>query len=232
MKKLAIFVEGNTELLFVDTLLNEIVGEHNILIEHRRIRGGKTTRRTMRLIDAISADTGQDYFVLLLDCGGDRLVKDRILEEHENLTKKDYTKIIGIRDVRPEFTRADIPKLESGLRKYIKTSLIPVEFVLSVMEIEAWFLAEFHHYPKIDPAITVAAIRANLGFDPEQDDMSQRSAPADDLDACYGIARKTYTKEDSGVTVAALDYPFLYLELPNKIPYLKTLIDGIDSFLA
>ena len=231
MHKLAIFVEGYTELLFVDALLNEIAGAHNIRVEQRRIRGGNNTRRTMRLLRAASRDTGQNYFVLIADCGGDKLVKTRIMEEHENLTRSNYTKIIGMRDVRPEFTYADIPRMEAGLAKYIRTSLIPVEFVLCVMEIEAWFLAEFSHFAEIDPAITVPAIIHALGFDPEHDDMTQRPMPADDLNACYMIAGKTYTK-GSAITVTALDFPFLYLELPKRITHLRKLVDGIDAFLA
>ncbi|OWK45365.1 hypothetical protein FRUB_01696 [Fimbriiglobus ruber] len=50
--------------------------------------------------------------MLIVDCGGDHQVKSRILEEHENLTKTSYQKIVGIRDVRPDFTSADIPRLE------------------------------------------------------------------------------------------------------------------------
>jgi hypothetical protein len=66
-------------------------------------------------------------------------------------------------------------------RTFIRTSLIPVDFVLAVMEIEAWFLAETTHYARIDPAITMAAIKSTLGFDPENDDLQRRPSPAEDL---------------------------------------------------
>ena len=104
MNRLAIFVEGYTEVLFVYKLIEEIAPRNNVRIEHREIRGGKRVRRTMRRVTAASPDTGQEYFVLIIDCGGDSLVKTRILEEHENLTRKGYSRIIGIRDVRPAFT--------------------------------------------------------------------------------------------------------------------------------
>ena len=118
---------------------------------------------------------------MIVDCGGDDLVKSRIMEEHEHLSKSGYSKIIGLRDVRPDFTYAEIPRLEAGLPKFIKTAFIPVEFYLAIMEIEAWFLAEVNHYLRIDAAITVAAIVARLGFNPETDDLEMRIAPADDL---------------------------------------------------
>jgi hypothetical protein len=232
MNKLAVFVEGYTEVVFVEKLIEEIAGETNVLIERREIRGGGTKRRTFALVRAAKPDTGQRYFVMIIDCGGDHLVKERVLEEHRNLTNAGYSKIIALRDVRPDFTHADIPRLETGLRTYIKSSLIPVKFILAILEIEAWFLAESTHFPRIDPAITVAAIIATLAFDPEHDDMSARPTPADDLNRCYAIGGKTYEKHMAKDTVEALDYALVYLDLPPRIPYLARLIGGISLFLS
>ncbi len=232
MDRLAVFVEGYTEVVFVKKLFEEVAGKNNVLVEHWKIRGGSRTRRTMRLVEALKASTGQKYYVLIVDCGGDETVKTRIREEHENLTKKGYSRIIGIRDVAPTFTHADIPKLAASLPKYIKTSLIPVEFILAIMEIEAWFLAEATHYQRIDPAITVAAIKARLGFDPENDDMEQRLAPAEDLNKCYQIGGRTYLKHRAQDTVDALDYALIYVRFPAKFDYLGRLLRSIEAFLS
>jgi hypothetical protein len=230
--KLGVFVEGYTEVVFVERLIEEIAGKNNVLIEHREIRGGTNVRRTFARVRAIKPNTGQKYFVLIVDCGGDVLVKTRIREEHENLTRSGYVKIIGIRDVRPNFLRADIPRLERELPTYIRTSLIPVKFILAVMEIEAWFLAEATHFPKIDPAITVPAIRASLGFDPEVDDMEQRNTPADDLNDCYAIGGKQYVKGAAEDTVKALAFERVYLHLVDKFNYIYRLITSIEEFLV
>jgi hypothetical protein len=232
MRKLAIFAEGYTEAVFAEKLVQEIADENHVAIERREIRGGASTPRRLRLITARKEHPDQRYFVLVYDCGGDDLVKSRILEEHENLTKATYERIIGIRDVRPKYAYADIPKLEAWLPKYIKTKLIPVQFILGVMEIEAWFLAEHHHFPRIHASITVQAIAAALGFDPVNDDMALRAAPADDLNACYTLAGKTYEKGRADETVNALDYAHLYLDLRNKIPYLDRLARSLDDFLS
>ncbi|MCB9098895.1 MAG: hypothetical protein H6632_05090 [Anaerolineales bacterium] len=232
MNKLAIFVEGYTEVVFVERLIEEIAGKNRVSIEHREIRGGSTTRRSIKIIKAAKPHPRQEYYVLLFDCGGDEPVKTRILEEHDNLTKAGYSGLIGIRDVRPRFTYGDIPKLEVSLLKYIKTKLAPVTFILAIMEIEAWFLAETTHFPRIEPSITVTAIRARLGFDPENDDMEQRPYPSDDLNSCYAIGGKTYAKHQVKVTVDALDYAFIYTELRSKISYLDRLISVIDDFLT
>lgn len=232
MKKLAVFVEGYTELVFVEQLILEISGVHNIRVELQQIRGGTKVPRTIKIVKAAKPDTGQQYYVLLVDCGGDDQVKTRILEEHDNLTRKGYSTIIGMRDVRPKYSHSDIPRLEIGLRKYVKTSLIPVEFILSIMEIEAWFIAEFNHFEKIDPSITIQEIKDKLGFDPINDDLSERSNPADDLDAVYRLGGKCYEKHNTVATIKVLDYSFIYLDLQNKIGYLKRLTNVIEGFLA
>jgi hypothetical protein len=232
MHKLAIFVEGYTELQFVDRLLDEVAGANNVLIEHRTIRGGASARRTMQIIRAASPASGQQYYVLIFDCGSDEQVKTRILEEHDGLTRSNYSKIIGIRDVRPAASLAEVPRLAMGLRTRIKTSLIPVEFILAVMEIEAWFLAETTHFPRIHPAVTVSAIRTALGFDPEHDDLSRRPHPAADLDACYRLGGRRYIKGASNSTIAALDYALIYLQVRTRFPDLDALLTSIDHFLS
>ena len=126
----------------------------------------------------------------------------------------------------------EIPKLELGLRTRVKTKLIPVEFILSIMEIEAWFLAEVTHFPKIDPGITVAGIRAQLGFDPEIDNMEDRDQPNVDLNHCYQIGGKSYLKCNAKTTVNSLDYALIYMGLRHKFAYLGKLITNIDNFFT
>lgn len=231
MNRLAVFVEGYTEVLFIERLISEIAGANNVLIEFSKIRGGGRAPRSMSVVRAARRMTDERYYVLVVDCGGDALVKTRIQEEHARLTAKGYSKIIGMRDVRPNFTYTEIPKLEAGLKKYVKTSLIPVEFVLAVMEVEAWFLAEFSHFTRIDPAITVDAIRTKLAFDPVSDDMALRTNPTDDLRAAYMISGKDYKKGDAATTVAALDYEHIYFGLRQRIPHLQRLVTNIEEFL-
>ena len=234
MNKLAVFVEGYTEVVFVEKLIEEIAGEQNVLIEHREIRGGgarSSSRRTFAQVRAARPETGQNYYVLIIDCGGDHLVKTRILEEHENFDRGGYLKIIGLRDVRPDFTHVDIPRLRSELPHHIRTSLIPVEWVLAILEVEAWFLTEATHFPRIDPAITTAAIQATLGFNPETEPMDQRLTPADDLNNCYKIGGQVYQKGNAIATVNALDIAAVYFELSERILDLKNLCDSISLFL-
>ena len=128
--------------------------------------------------------------------------------------------------------KADVPKLRRGLKYGVKTSLVPVKFILSVMEIEAWFLAEHNHFPLVDSAITVGAIQAALGFNPESDDMSDRPQPTNDMMAAYGLGGKMYQKGAAKGTIDKLDYDYMYVVLRERIPELAELLTTIDGYLA
>ena len=233
MKRLAVFVEGQTEQLFAESLIREIAGQANIRFELRSIRGGAKARRQTRLLQSIPDDAGEEYYVLIVDCGGDETVVSRIREEYDNLVAQGYEAIIGIRDVYP-LLREDIPILARRIPLNVKTKPIRVVFVLAVMEVEAWFLAESTHFERIDPALTVALISASLGFDPSAEDMEQRPSPAGDLHEAYQLVGLAYSKRRANVqrTVGVLDYARLYLEMPTRYPSLETLVSALDRFLS
>ena len=126
---------------------------------------------------------------------------------------------------------AEISKLERGLRFRVPTSPVSVQFILSVMDIEAWFIAEHLHFDKIDPRITCDAIASTLGFDPRTDDISQRPRPADDLNACYAIGDKSYLKGSRDV-IGCLDFASIYLSVAKRFAYLHHLCRVIEDFLA
>lgn len=232
MRRLAIFVEGYTELLFADRIIQEIADKNKLVIEHRKIRGGRNVAKTYIDLQIPASTDGKTLYILIVDCGGDRVVSQRIREEQKYLTNAGYEKIIGLRDVYPDFKKTEIPKLRASANYGIKTSLVPVQIVFSVMEIEAWFLAEHNHFPLIDPAITVNAISNTLGFNPELDVMSDREAPADDMVAAYNIGGKAYVKGAAESTIAKLNYDYMYVDLKERVPDLAEFVDAIDAFVG
>lgn len=235
MRRLAIFVEGYTELLFVDRLIRELAQKKQIAIQQRQVRGGgrrNNTKKHYKEIQTPVLEGGELLYILIVDCGGDRLVAQRVREEHESLSKNGYEAIVGLRDVFPDFTKADIDKLRKGMRYQVKTNLIPVHFLLAIMEIEAWFLAEHNHFSLIDPAITVETINKKLGFNPRTDDMSDRFKPATDLNNAYMIGGKSYVKGNSKGTVDKLDYDYVYIFLREKIPDLDNFLRIVENFLT
>src|SRR5260370_37672834 len=63
MNKMAVFVEGYTEVVFIDKLIQEIADKNAVLIEWRQITGGTNCPRWNHQIRAAGPNTGQQHFV-------------------------------------------------------------------------------------------------------------------------------------------------------------------------
>jgi hypothetical protein len=128
MKKLAVFVEGQTEQLFIVRLIKEVAGENNVIIdEEKRISGQCFTS-----INAHQINDNAKYYVLVRDCAADNAVKTAIIDAAESITRGNYQKIIGVLDVFPK-TYTDIPKFKDGLNYRLPIINIPIIFILATM---------------------------------------------------------------------------------------------------
>lgn len=243
MKKIAFFVEGQTELFFLNKLLIEIAGIQRIHILLKKFKGiGRPTENIVPKSLALGIP-GIQHTVLIYDCAGDEGVKTRILEEYSGLTADGYTEIIGLRDLYP-LAITDLTKLTQRLNsglirggRIIEPPLPPnTSIITAVREIEDWFLLEYNHYSHIDTSLVLDATQiASLGFNPCVDDLTLRNnAAAADLKSVYQLVGKTYNKRKDRVerTVECLDYVNLYIEIRKKITDLNELIDKIDNFLT
>ncbi len=231
MKRLAIFVEGQTEQLFVTRLLREIAGENRIdIIQEKYISNYRG--RVVTAIDAVSTIDEKKYYVIIRDCGGDSFVKSDILDGYEKLCKKGYGGIIGLLDVYPK-PRAEIARYESGLKFGVPTKYIPISIHLAVMEIEAWFMGEASHFERIHPDLTRERIVSAFGFDPFWENMENREHPANDLNEIYKLVGFAYNKKKKNVqrTVNSIDCSKMYMDGKTKMKSLGNFIDEIDSFL-
>lgn len=241
MKKIAVFVEGQTEQIFVCRLFVEIAGYKNISILLKKFKGREQPSETVAPPQEISQDSSPRHEVLIYNCGGDESVKSRILEEKDGLFRNNYLEIVGIRDLYPLL---DFQKLYDRLHHGLVRSGIRIEpelpantrIIIAVHEIESWFLSEVEHFVHIDERLTKALIEeniVNLGFNPYLDDIILRLKPSEDLRNIYKIAGKTYSKKRNSVerTVECLDYASIYIGLSQSIRQLGELISKIDAFL-
>jgi hypothetical protein len=233
MNKMAIFAEGRTEVEFNKRLILELAAPRAVTIETKKILGGSTIKKYSQRIAVKQSCEGEQstHYFLIYNCANDAAVKNRMIEEYPYLSRAGYSKIICHRDAAPTATYADLEKFERQLSYGVRTRPIEVTFVLSVMEVESWFLAEHLHFPLIDPALTIDVIKNAMGFDPSLDDMQKRPAPAIDLATCYAIAGKKYDKQTSQTTIDALDCANIVLALVEKFPHLAKLCAEINKFL-
>jgi hypothetical protein len=150
--------------------------------------------------------------------------------------KNNYDTIIGIRDVYPK-TFSDIPLMRKNLYFGLRQKPIRTVMILSIMEVEAWFLAEYTHFPKINAALDLSRVSSYLGFDPSvaPAKVEDRAHPAGDLANIYRTAGESYDKKVPATmarTINSLDYIKICLELGGQIPSLIPLINEVNSFLA
>jgi hypothetical protein len=221
MKKLAIFVEGRTECVFVETLIGKLISEAKVQFAVFQTAGGsgKTPRR-IRVLRQTPPNPAQEFYVQIMESHNDERVGSDIRDRYDELVGRDFVGIIGIRDAYPEVTLAEIPKLRIGFKYRMKTKPVDPLLVLGVMEVEAWFLAEHTHFSRIHKGLTADRICATFGFDPRTDDMQGRACPHDDLNKIYKLEKRAYrkNKKQRSRTIDALDFESIYLGNRSQFP--------------
>lgn len=235
MKKLAIFTEGQTEQLFSEYLIRHIAGDKQLSITIKIASGGsRNNPRRLVEIEAESNPNGAKYFVLIVNCGNDSRVKSDIVEQHTSLASSGYEKIIGIRDVFPDATHEELPKLRTGLEKGLNGKSPKILFILGVMELEAWFLSEYKHFPLIHENITPERISKELKIDVINDVLSQRREPSRDLLDAYWLESINYDKSKAIVDqiLSVLNKENLKSHVSSKYDDLALFYQEIESFFS
>ena len=235
LKKIAIFVEGQTEQIFVSKLIKEIAGEKNISITEQKVFGGTTVpRQIIHLCSTVEPDA--KYEALIHDCANDEKVASEIKTNFPTLQSQGYSQIIGLRDLYPQ-PQSSLPLMKRGLsvtERMCTSASVLTNIVIAVREVEAWFLAECTHFECIDASLTIPNIVSSLGFNPCTDDIRLRNHPASDLHDIYQLAGLTYSKRKNQVEdiVDCLDYANLYVNIRSKILELDAFIMYVDNFLT
>jgi hypothetical protein len=139
------------------------------------------------------------------------------------MAQNGFSMIIGLRDVYPQNDKIE------HLRRYLNFGIpadIPTHIVLAVNEVEAWFLAEENHYPKIDTRLTLAAVNIIAGIDVSKDSTEIVAHPTEKLQLIY---RYTKSKNKVQRIVNAFDYANLYLNVRQRNNSLDEFLTHLDS---
>jgi len=232
MKKLAIFVEGLTEQILVRHMLQAVLDRNRVAIQTVKITGGHNVRMSFTVMRAAHVDRRTDYYVLIYDCGGETNVKSYMMARYQKLISSGYSMILGLRDVYPNFDRAEVPKLLRGLNQRLPQRKARTRIFLAVMETEAWFLGEYHHLKKVSGKLTPGFVEHHLGFNPKTENMEDRERPAEDMKAVYQLAGHDYTKKRDrlNAVVKKLDFHYFTHGLAEKMPSLGDMVEGLEYF--
>lgn len=232
LKKIAVFVEGLTEQMFVTKLFEEVLCKEKLSVVNTKMTGGSSCPVNITIIRTDPTDVNTEYYVLIVDCSGDGSVKSYILDQRPTIINAGYSIILGLLDLFPNSV-SDLHNINYGLLYGVPQTPIPIEFTISIMEIETWFIGESSHFPKIDSALTSETISRHLGYDPASHDVESIIHPSHDLNSIYQIVGKNYLKKRTSLqlTIDALDFGEIYFELPSRIPSLASFIEKVNKAL-
>lgn len=225
MKKIAIFVEGMTEQELVVWLVKSIASAVGLQVVLGKQFGGKVN------ISTAPAELGISFYVLVVDCSCDEQVKTQIKEAYPTLIIQGFTHIIGLRDVYP-MNLADVPSIKAHLMAGLPTDPVVPKIHLALMEVEAWFIGETTHFPRLDPDLTIAEIIAG-GFPIDATNIEAWPNPAATLHQIYKIKKLAYKKKKAQVqrTIAALSYNQISTTVRNGAPALNEFLFDVENAL-
>lgn len=169
MKKIAIFTEGQSELIFTRNLLFKIFNYQYLSIDCFKLHSSSENRVFSQ------SNPNAAYHFQIVDVGNDSKVISYIREQFNYLVSRNFEMVIGLKDlyskayrkrskvVDEETNRLFINKQTEVLRS-IPNHSNRIRLFFQIMEFEAWLLSMPNLLEKVDDELTVEFIDENLGF--------------------------------------------------------------------
>lgn len=235
--RIAIFVEGLTERIFVTELLCKYFSDGTIQVKSMKLRGGKVARISFTAVH--DAQHYGEHFCLIVDASGDEPVLSKLKENYDQMRERGYTAFFGLRDLKSEAFRKYgeqiIQKAQDTVDSF-KTK-DDVYFHFAKMETEAWFLAEPGVFERIDSRLTIRTIEQAIGMNlDEVDPQEVIRNPATIVRRIHELAGLRYRKEENEVhrLVSRLDWKELRISAKEKarISFFFKFLDDLQLVLT
>ncbi|WP_338790115.1 hypothetical protein [Bernardetia sp. MNP-M8] len=211
MRKIAIFVEGQTELIFTRELLLKCYEWQDIWIECYSLFNDRDLNPT----DYSYKDPSAKFYYQILNIGNDVKVLPSILKREKYLfsANQSFDKIVGLRDMYSkdyrEANKANTIAEEIN-QKFIDMHLDTIknranspkniEFHFAIMELETWVLAIENVFLKISDTLTNEMIETKLNINLQNiDPEKQVFHPASLLDEIMKLIGNSYDKKKGEV---------------------------------
>jgi len=226
-----LFVEGQTEQHILSRLACELCGWDNLSYLWYRCHND-------RLFFAGQQDNpSATHHLAIYNCEGDESVAFRLRERYTHLVDEGTSLFLLLRDLYPtRADRAEAPEVLSLMRQFLPSGPPLPICVLAVMEIEAWFFAEYHHFARLDASLTPERIHELTDFHPVLGDCETIAHPAPLLDTVYRtIPGRSYTKRaaQSAAVAEWLNYDHLTGVLAVRYPdTIGSVVNTLFDFLS
>ena len=206
MSKVAIFVEGQSEQIFIRHLLLRTMDCSKVSFTCLRLYAGKTVPARF---DYPNPHAEKSF--LIVNVGQDEKVLSEIKEREEDLIKKGFDRIIGLRDMYSEkylkrspsgidnsVTMAFTNSWNSTIQRMSNPSKIKI--YIAIMELEAWFLAMYNIFSRINSRLSVDYIEKELGFNLANiDPQTEFFKPTEEVDRIFQLVGPPYKKSEHDV---------------------------------
>ncbi len=207
MRKVAIFVEGQTELIFVRDFLLRLFDYSKLTLECWGLLGDKLSPRPY-----VYPCSNPEIHFMIINVGGDERVLSSIKDRERRLIGEGgYEKIIGLRDmysgayaklsrgvINDDISDRFIQSHNSTIQKMTYHDRIKLYF--AIMEIEAWFLSMYNVFQKIAPILSPGYIEENLQFDLRRIDPEKTFfKPSNQVNDIFMLFRSQYDKKKGDV---------------------------------
>lgn len=201
MNKVALFVEGQSEQIFIRHLLLRTMDCSKVSFTCLRLYAGKTIPARFDY-----PNPHAEMSFLIVNVGQDEKVLSEIKEREAHLIKQGFDRIIGLRDMYSEkylkrsrtgidnsVTTAFIDGWNSTIQKMSNPSKIKIH--IAIMELEAWFLGMYDIFGRMNSILSVDYIEKELGFNlSDIDPQTEFFHPADVLASILGLVGCQYDK--------------------------------------
>ncbi len=146
MKKIAIFIEGESDMIFSSYLIKLIYGLNGTKIKYVNWTSDDNYQENFKQEEGYG--NTQIKFTLF-NFGNDKRVVNKLKENADSMLKAGYKAVIGLRDLRSqEYDELANGKIDSAISKTMISNTRAVlkklngtELFFAVMELEAWYLA-------------------------------------------------------------------------------------------
>ncbi len=211
MRRFAIFVEGQTELITVRELLRRKF-DYIVSIECRTLFKNGEIRKAPYDFDNPNAE----FHFQIINVGNDNAVLSRILKRERFMWSAGYERIIGLRDMYSKDYQDKSSKIDQKINqrfideadKTIKSSKsqYPEKIIMcfAIMEIEAWFLGMYQIFEKLDIRLTSEYIKTHTGIDLENiDPETGFFHPAKQMEEIFKVVGLNYDKHKGDIEAIA-----------------------------
>ena len=207
MKKIAIFVEGQTELIVVREYLLKWFDYQNIEIECRTLFSDDKFHSA----EYDYSTPNPNYHFQIINVGNDNAVLSRILKREKYMWNAGYEKIIGLRDLYSKEYRETSSIIDKSVNEMFinaKAEVImqraskpdKIKMCFAIMETEAWFLGLHEIFEKIDNQLTNDFIFNQLAIDLENTDPENAIFhPSTLLEQIYSLIGGNYQKHKGDI---------------------------------